>query len=229
MLCKIRFVGVCGSDIVRKQMGYEITSLGHELVVEDVGGNFYAVNPLNPCSKCDSCTNGQTRFCSELKSFGKDYVGGFSGGDIEVPKGSLYALPNTAKETLAIYTLADPLACVLHGITKLDANINNIVVFGDGVIACLASYLLADSYPTVQVVKHKGRVKRVTGYTARIVEFDKMSNLGLFDNSFIAVGGPRPELLNRAITSTRPGGTVVVAGSYHKLGSGLDIKTFLTH
>lgn len=133
-------------------MGQFALSLGHEVVAQNERG-WYALNPLMPCGRCDSCESGKTRFCTELQSIGKDGQGGFSGGLVSVPESNAFPLTTSHPEA---YVLADPLACVLHGLSLIPEPTSEILVVGDGVIAELACSLLAQrTIATVQVVKRR--------------------------------------------------------------------------
>jgi threonine dehydrogenase-like Zn-dependent dehydrogenase len=53
--------GVCGSDTHRLRAGFDVRSLGHELVGRRLSnGTLVAIRPLNPCRACPACRRGWT-------------------------------------------------------------------------------------------------------------------------------------------------------------------------
>lgn len=218
----IRYVGVCGSDILRLDMGQPLRSLGHEIVAQNDHG-WYAINPLIPCGQCTLCLSEKTRFCTKLQSLGKDGKGGFDGGRVTVPDYSVVLLTTTHPE---VYVLADPLACVLHGLSLINRPIGEVAVIGDGVIAELVCSILADrGVTTVQVVKRR-RTKCDIPNRKRITQ-DQLSS-SYYLTAILCVGGVKPEALNCALDALAASGTLLVMGAFHALESGLNTRALLT-
>lgn len=224
----VRYVGICGSDIIRLGMGQDMLSLGHEIVAQGEDGTYYAVNPLLPCLQCAYCQDGKTRFCQSLHSFGKDLKGGFSGGVLDIPDSNL--IPVRKNKPLP-YVLTDSLACVVNGLNLLTEEAARVLVIGDGTMATLFMHeLMARGVNTVQVVKDASRTKRAA-FGRKVMTFDMFEG-GAYDNAFdaiiIAVGGQSAHLVNVAAHTIKPSGLLLVAGAYHSFIDELDIKTILT-
>lgn len=222
MKLHVAYVGICGSDIQRLDMGQPLASLGHEIIGSD-GDAFYAVNPLMACGSCIYCHAGTTRFCLALASLGKDGYGGFAGGEIDVPSANLVRLDSNERA----HVLADPVACVVHGISLLTVIPGQkIVVIGDGTMALLFTELLIQrGASVVQAIKDGSRTKRAHPQ-ATIVSFGDLEP-DSSDTAIICVGGTRAAVLNTAAQAVTASGTVLVVGAYHYLEDALDIKTFL--
>src|SRR2546423_12691262 len=94
--------GVCGSDIPPLRAGFDVRSLGHELVGRSFDGHLVAVRPLNPCGSCRICKRGWTEQCPYDASIGRldTGEGGFS-GQVRVVPSQLYPLPDHLPVALA--------------------------------------------------------------------------------------------------------------------------------
>lgn len=228
MNINIRYVGICGSDILRIDMGQDRAQLGHEIVAQSDDGLYWAVNPLVSCGICDYCKTGRTRFCVQLHSYGKDLHGGFSGGEVNVREQNIVII--SGGNPLP-YVLADSLASVNHALSLLPDTPGRGLVIGDGTMATLFVHSLASrNINCVQAIKSIDRKKRVYG-DHTVVTFDKIEADGkesVFDTIIVAVGGRSAHVLNVSARLLRPSGTLIVAGAYHALEDELHIKTVLT-
>lgn len=132
-------VGVCGSDIHRLRSGFDVRSLGHELVGRRPGdGTLAAIRPLNPCRVCPACRRGWTEQCASDVSIGRldTGQGGFS-GRIHAQPGQLYPLP--AYLPIPVATLADPLACIVHALDGMSLDGKTVLIIGDGSMGAIAA------------------------------------------------------------------------------------------
>lgn len=224
----IKFVGICGSDILRLDMGQDRMKLGHEIVAQSDDGIYWAVNPLVSCGECILCNTDRTRFCKQLHSYGKDLHGGFSGGMINVRKGNLERISG---DNPLPYVLADSLASVIHALNLLPAALGRVLVVGDGTMAALfVRSLSLRNIDCVQAIKDIDREQRVHGDHS-VVVFDKLESkneVDVFDTIIVAVGGRSAHMLNVAARLIKPSGVLIVAGAYHALEDELHIKTILT-
>lgn len=228
MNIKIKYVGICGSDILRLEMGQDVNTLGHEIVAQSTNKLYWAVNPLLSCGKCDYCKTGRTRFCKQLRSYGKDLHGGFSGGIINVRNQNLIKITD---DNPIPYILADTLASVIHALNYLPINAGRVLIIGDGAMATLFVYNLASlNIDFVQAIKNTNRKNRVYG-NHNVTTFDKLENEveeKVFDTVIVAVGGRSALVLNIATRLLKPSGVLIIAGAYYLLEDELHIKTILT-
>jgi L-iditol 2-dehydrogenase len=153
VLLQVAYCGVCGTDVdayVGKQpRGWTITypfRMGHELsgTVLDVGAKVAGYRPGDrvvadgrlTCGHCYYCRRGLFSACQN--------AGYFSGGLAEY---SAYPFQNLVKIpegiSLAEAALAEPLACVVNGQSKLNIPLGGVgLVIGDGPIGLMHSQLL---------------------------------------------------------------------------------------
>jgi L-iditol 2-dehydrogenase len=153
VLIKVANCGVCGTDVdayVGKQpRGWTITypfRMGHELsaTVVEVGAE---VNDYKPgdrvvadgrltCGYCYYCRRGMYSACQ--------HAGYFSGGLSEYASYPLQNLVRVPDEiSLAEAAMAEPLACVVNGQSKLDVTLGSVaVVIGDGPIGLMHAQIL---------------------------------------------------------------------------------------
>ncbi len=245
MLLEIGAATTCGTDLKVFQRGGHPrmlkapTPFGHEMAgtVAAVGpgverwraGDRVVVANSAPCSVCEWCVRGRENLCRDLQ-----YLNGAFAEYLLVPlrfaEVGTYPLP--AGLPFEIAALAEPLACVLHGLeTSALERASEIVVYGGGPIGLLFVDVLAnspDDFPTggehhivladpnpsrLEAGKAIGadmtvQVDRDGGEAARL---SKLSRLGDgFDVAIEATGSPAA--WQDALASVRPGGLVQLFG-----------------
>ncbi|MER7273492.1 alcohol dehydrogenase catalytic domain-containing protein [Dactylosporangium sp. NPDC000244] len=221
-------VGVCGSDVQRLRAGFDVRSLGHEVVGRGPDGQLLAVRPLNPCRSCPACARGWTEQCPNDASIGRFDTrdGGFS-GRVRVTSGQLYPIPERLPVTVA--TLADPLACVLHALHDIAIEGVNVLIIGDGPLAALAAIHArhrAAAQVTI-VVKDGGRTERMSGFADSVATADAMAE-AQYDVVLESVGGISSEPILTAVTAVAPLGQVVALGVYApNVAAGIPVRTLL--
>lgn len=127
-LIRVKASGLCHTDIdvLHARYGDGAFPLvpGHEYagevqaVAEDVTrfktGDRVAVDPNLPCGTCDACRKGLTNLCRDLKAYGVSHDGGFAEYSL-VHTDNLHGIGDMPYHIAA---LAEPLACVLNGLTS---------------------------------------------------------------------------------------------------------------
>ena len=155
---KVISCAICGSDIRIYHNGNSRIKLphviGHEVVGEivEVGkdcnlnvGDVCCFGADLPCEDltCKYCNSGDFSSCDENLAVGYQYNGGFAETMI-IPKqcwfrGSFKIInkQNNIKDYYK-YSLVEPLACAVHGVTRLNVTENdNVFVFGGGPIGLM--------------------------------------------------------------------------------------------
>ncbi len=147
VLVKIKYCGICGSDIPRvytKGTYHFPTVIGHEFsgIVEydaenQLNGKKVAVFPLLPCFKCESCKKGNYASCSEYDYYGSRRNGAMA-EYIAVKRWNLVLLDDGV--ALEHGAMAEPTAVARHATIKL-GNITdmNILISGAGPIGLIAA------------------------------------------------------------------------------------------
>lgn len=151
VLIKNKACGVCGTDVhimLGEKGSAEVTPpvvLGHEYagIVEAIGsdvknvkvGDHVCIDPNIYCNECDACRMGKKQNCENLKAIGVTRNGGFAEYSI-VPATQCFKIKDDVPFEWA--AMAEPLACVLHGIDL--ANIHpgqSVLIIGGGAIGLL--------------------------------------------------------------------------------------------
>jgi len=165
VLVRVKACAICGTDLRIYRYGHSRIQypavIGHEVVgiVEKRGrgvsnrvetvpeGTWVMLTPGIPCGTCDNCLRG--RFCTNKRSIGYHYPGGFA-EQVVVPahgvKSNLLPLPDPLPrgQEAGDYTLAEPLACTLNGLEQLgDLRFaDSALIVGAGAVGVLLARLL---------------------------------------------------------------------------------------
>lgn len=234
VLIRVKAAGICGSDlhfhradpagpIPPRPLG------GHEFsgVVAEVGegvegvriGERVGVEPLKGCGGCRFCAAGHYHLCPDLKHL--------SGGFAEyacVPADKVFPLPDAVSDEAA--ALLDCLAVGVHAVQRAAANLTGTaLVIGDAAIG-LSTLQVAKANGAGQVglLGHHDSALQIG---ARLgADFTFNAQAGDWQREVLArtgglgaeviyesVGG-RSSALAEAIHLVRPGGTIVVIGSF---------------
>ena len=240
LLLKIEAATTCGTDIkVLRRGGHPRmlqvpTPFGHEMAgtIAEVEpdqdrwrlGERVVVANSAPCGVCEPCRRDRENLCENLQ-----YLNGAFAEYLLVPRRfaevSTYRLPEGLPFEVA--ALAEPLACVLHGLELCDVwrqdRPSDAVVYGGGPIGLLFADLLAGrghhvvvadpNPPRLEAARRMGaheavQVSRDGGEAARL---RRLAGRGDgFDLAVEATGSP--VAWEDALASARPGGTVLLFG-----------------
>ncbi len=151
-LIRIKYAGICGSDIhvyrghhPRRKSN---TILSHEFVGEIAAmhneetstlkiGDRVAVEPTLYCACCKPCRSGSYNVCETVGIYGIDKDGGMA-EYIAVPLHTLYPIPGELN--LAHAALIEPLAVALHAVRKSRVQVGcQTLVLGGGPIGSLVA------------------------------------------------------------------------------------------
>ncbi|WP_039766287.1 MULTISPECIES: zinc-dependent alcohol dehydrogenase family protein [unclassified Caldicellulosiruptor] len=153
ILVKVKACGICGTDvhIFNGEKGSaKVTPpiiLGHEFCGEVVEtksslfkvGDKVSIDPNIYCGVCRFCRSGKVQLCESLTALGVNLNGGFAEYAI-VPEKQAILFEDIEFEEAA---LAEPLACCLHGIRKLEINpTDKVLVIGLGPIGLIMLEIL---------------------------------------------------------------------------------------
>jgi D-altritol 5-dehydrogenase len=163
-LVRVRSSGICHTDLEILRGNYPTrypVIPGHEFAgtVEAVGpglssdwvGQRIVVDPNRPCRDCPACRAGLFNKCLQLRTYGSSLDGGFQ-EFVAVAGDCLLPIADLPFEEAA---LAEPLACVLHGLNRLVIPPKGeVLIFGAGPIGVLMQVALqaGDANPQVTVV-----------------------------------------------------------------------------
>jgi threonine dehydrogenase-like Zn-dependent dehydrogenase len=147
ILIRVKAAGLCATDLHIFHglfpAAFPVVP-GHEFsgIVEKVGqgveraapGQLVSVDPVIPCGACDYCHRSKPHLCPQMRAVGVDLDGGHATYCL-VPAENAYAAPGLSSEEAA---LAEPLACVLHGLDLADVRAGDrVAIIGAGWIGLL--------------------------------------------------------------------------------------------
>ena len=146
VLIRVRYCGVCGSDLHVYDEGAEI-STGHEFSGDIAGvgsgvkewsvGDRVAVEPRLGCGRCFWCKRGEIGLCEEFYVRLLQYMSGFA-TYTKVKACQVHAIPGEMSYEQA--AIIEPAACALHAIRKSGMQEGEVVaVLGLGPIGQLAA------------------------------------------------------------------------------------------
>jgi len=162
VLLRVRTTGICGSDLhsyddarIGDTTIEQPLVIGHEFsaVVEVAGpeasdgwhqalasGTRVAVDPAQPCGRCELCDRGHPNLCLRLHFCGNYPDGGSLCEWLHMPARSCYPLPDAIDDTQG--ALIEPLGVALHAVDLARIRVGDTVaVVGAGAIGLLTLQL----------------------------------------------------------------------------------------
>jgi 2-desacetyl-2-hydroxyethyl bacteriochlorophyllide A dehydrogenase len=227
ILIRVIACGICGTDLhVFKGINRGKPNIirGHEFVGEivELGANItkfkkgdkIVVDPNIPCMNCSQCRNGRVHLCENLNAIGVDRDGGFA-QYCAVPERQAYKISEDIDPIVG--ALAEPLACALHGIDRVNIKEGEkVLIIGGGALGLILTQLALSAGASEVFVSEPQKSKRelALGFGATRV-IDPMSENLLeiakgVDVAIEAVGSPKTML--QAISSVGDGGRVLFFG-----------------
>ncbi|WP_303968832.1 zinc-binding dehydrogenase [Sporosarcina ureae] len=231
VLIRVSYVGICGSDMVAWNGNYPRVNppvtLGHEFsgtIVEVANANSeytigqkVVVEPLASCGKCEACESGHYNRCSKLTLIGIDFDGGMA-EYVVASEYQVHSLPDSVDAQSA--ALIEPLAVVVHMINQVEVKESDkVLVVGGGPIGLIAALVLRSYGADV----HISEINEFRLQTAKNLGFNVIDSKEIKVPKFVEKEIPEGVAfsfevtgssigLNDCILSTKPGGTVLIAG-----------------
>jgi threonine dehydrogenase-like Zn-dependent dehydrogenase len=202
---RVASVGICGSDLHLVDWNLPVT-LGHEMAGFLPDGTAVAVEPMAPCGSCPECQSGAYNLChlgpSMLIGTGRD--GGMA-DECLVPPSAI--VPLTGGVPIGDACLVEPLAVAVHGIRRGQiAPGDRVAVVGGGSIGQLSVAAAQAAGARVNLEArhdHQRAVADELGAGAVTEGYDVV----------VESAGTESALL-RSVELCRPGGRVVLLGTY---------------
>ncbi len=206
IVVNVASAGICGSDLHLLNFGLPAT-FGHEFAGTLADGTPVAVEPIDPCFVCDACIDGNTQLCVRGPSmaFGVGRDGGMA-EKVLAPASAITRLPfGVAAENGC---LVEPLAVAVHGVRR--GNIrgsDRVAVIGGGTIGQTALVVAQQTGAKVDLhARHERQIEAAARLGAGTLEGNG------YDVVIEAAG--TASALAEAADRCRPGGTIVLLGSY---------------
>ena len=235
VLMKVRYCGICGSDVHLFAMGIFFlgTTPGHEVSAEvlslgaDVSGwqpgDRVVVKHRN-CGQCEYCLSGRSELCLQPEGFGMGIRRGAFAELLVSHHSTLLRVPPGLD--LAHAALAEPLAVAVHAVdvSGIEAG-QAAVVTGAGPIGLLITEVLRDRRVQPIIVSEPSEPRRtlaaklgpdhvVDPNVASLADLVR-SETGLGAHVVFECTGV-PEAANAALGLLRPAGTMLVVGHSEK-------------
>lgn len=157
VVIKVRIATTCGTDLKVWRRGGHARMLqppslfGHEVVGDIVSlgegvtgwnlGDRVVANNSAPCMTCFFCSRHEYSLCSNL-IFNNGTFAEYLKIPAPIVQHNLLVVPAELPDALA--SMTEPLACVLHGVARSNAQPNDrVVVMGDGAIGLMFVAVLA--------------------------------------------------------------------------------------
>jgi L-iditol 2-dehydrogenase len=194
-LLRVKITGICGSDLHSYQDARigdtPIKSplvLGHEFsaVVESVGaqaldgyfqplqpGTRVAVDPAQPCGRCECCEQGHPNLCWRLHFCGNYPDGGSLCEWMHMPAHSCFPVPDSIDDAQA--ALLEPLGVAIHAVDLARIKVaQSVAILGAGPIGLLILQLarLSGAEPVFITDKFPWRLERARQYGGIPIEYE---------------------------------------------------------
>lgn len=206
VIVTVASAGICGSDLHLLNFGLPAT-FGHEFAGTLDDGTPVAVEPIDPCLVCEACIEGNTQRCvrGPAMAFGVGRDGGMA-EKVLVPESALARLPFGVDATNGC--LVEPLAVAVHGIRRGQVRGDDrVAVIGGGTIGQMALVVAQQTGASVDLsARHERQVEAASRLGAGTLEGNG------YDIVIEAAG--TASALAEAADRCRPGGTIILLGSY---------------
>ncbi|HDK25728.1 MAG TPA: hypothetical protein ENG48_01395 [Candidatus Atribacteria bacterium] len=236
VLIKVRYCGICGSDMTMYSGKHSRirpgTVMGHEFVGEvaetkaskktdlEIGDHVVAEPTFN-CHNCFYCKTGRYNLCDDLQFCGRDVNGGFA----EFVKVQLDKVIKLSKSCdFKKMALTEPLAVAVSVVNKCKLKVGDTaVVLGGGPIGLLVAQVLhysgASSVIVSEINEYRLQKAREMGFVvvnpneedlkSRVQNFNKVGADIVID----CVG--HPSSIDIAFKLVRKGGLISIVALYH--------------
>jgi L-iditol 2-dehydrogenase len=246
LLLRVKACSLCGTDIRvlegKKTRGVRYPSIiGHEFagIIEEVGrdakafrrGDRVSVAPVMACHACRYCMEARENACRNRVAIGYEYDGGFA-EFVRIPAravedGHVVRIPDGTHFDEA--ALAEPLACCINGIRKVDVGLGDaVLVVGAGPIGLMhlqlaraagaGMVLVSEPNPGRREAAARLRADRVVDPAAeslRGIVMDVTGGLGA-DAVIMAIGVPG--IVNDLLKLVRKGGRLNLFAGFPDAG-----------
>jgi L-iditol 2-dehydrogenase len=188
-LLRVKATGVCGSDLHSYQdarigdtcvegpliLGHEFSALVQETGPEALDGVFQplqpgtrvAVDPAQPCGRCEMCEHGHPNLCRRLHFCGNYPDGGSLCQWMIMPAHACFPVPEAVNDTEA--ALLEPLGVALHAVDLARLRVaSSVAILGAGPIGLLLVQLarLSGADPVFVADKFPWRLRLAEKYGA---------------------------------------------------------------
>ena len=233
VLIRVEACSICASDLhvaaikSASEFRYPLVG-GHEIAgqVVELGSGVsdfrlserVVVDPVTPCGRCAPCRAGHRNLCEAPQIIGLQQPGGFA-EYVVAPAANLLPAGDLPAPVAA---LTEPLACTLHGLSRLNPGLaDNVLIYGVGAMGLLFLQLVrracAGEIAAVDVQPYRLELARQLGADHAIASGENLdSQLAQisargFDNVIDVTGAPAA--VEDAFRRVAPAGRLLMLGS----------------
>ena len=247
-LLAVETASICATDVRIVKGAHQkygqgtVRTPGHEIagrvvqtgsgVTSVKAGQRVFVAPNIGCGECPACRRGKNNLCPDYEAFGITLDGGFAEymrvTAEAIEQGNLF--PIGEEVDAAEMTLAEPLACVLHGQEQVNVRAGDtVLIFGAGPIG-LMHLLLAKARGASAVVIADLNAARLAAAArlgaTRVVD----AASGSFEGAdVVIVATASAAALQQAVSAAAPGGRINFFAGLPKEASGVKLDCNLIH
>ena len=239
ILIKMEACGLCGTDIHKALEGTVKgpVVLGHEAMgrIVEKGKNTDKFNIGDriitaihvPCFTCHYCNKGQYTLCEQFKKTNIE-PGGFA-EYIRIPEEHARHLVHVVPEELPVMeaTLAEPVACCLHGLKAADIQTgDSVMVMGAGQIGSIHGQLAklkgADKVIITDISEFKLKKAKELGieYAVNVLQENLSERVKEITDGkgvdIVIIAAGNSSLLAEAVNLLRRGGKIIVFSPFDK-------------
>ena len=220
-LLRLIEAGICNTDLELERGYYGFAGIpGHEFVGEVLEADDAAlagrrvVGEINlACGACDWCRKGLGRHCPTRSVLGIVRHPGAFAELLTLPEQNLYVLPDSIPTDRAVFTEPLAAACEILDQVPIPGGAE-VAVLGDGKLGLLVALVLNAQGARVRLFgRHEGKlaIAREVGITAAVAGEGSVD--AAYD--FVVEATGSPEGLQKAISMTRPRGTLILKSTVH--------------
>lgn len=233
---RITSAGICGTDLKTFRKGHHMftppTILGHEFtgIVHRapagsgfVPGDAVAVAPYGECGVCRKCRAGIGELCGAKRFVSGGSFCEYVGIPQDYVQQGVFRVPSPDD----VYTLVEPLACVLNGVSRLHLKPGSrVLVVGSGPMGALFALLFSKRGIAVSVVEPQdARRTRVASWGIDTRRPGEVA-AGEFDAIVIAVA--KVDLVPGYLELVADGGTLLLFAGLPK-GQQIPMDSYAVH
>ncbi|MGP1418821.1 MAG: alcohol dehydrogenase catalytic domain-containing protein [Sphaerochaetaceae bacterium] len=238
---RVEASGICGTDIKTVYNGHRFfkppTVLGHEFYGQifkaPAGyalpiGTWVVAAPYYECGRCDMCMAGNGDLCKRKKYVEGGAFAEYVGVPLDYDEGLFALPPESDASRYDVYSLTEPLACVLNGIRRIGAipgHSRALIVGGGPMGALFALSYLQQGIEVAVVEPSADRAAALERLGIRTVRKEEVKK-GEYDGIVIAVN--IASLVSEYLPLVREGGCLLVFSGMPK-GEMLSIDAGVIH
>ena len=207
VLLKMKYCGICGSDIKVFSSKHPYAKypriMGHEISAELFNGVAVSVNPYFNCGKCSACLSGKKNCCLENQTMGVQCDGAYA-EYIVVPISHL--IMNSLNLSATNLSLIEPYAVAYRATHRATINKNSkVLIYGAGPIGTFCFISCSKKGATVNIVDHHDRKVKIAEF------FNPPKTIGMEYDVCIDATGSKDAIAN-CFHFIKTGGTIILIG-----------------